>query len=412
MTCKFLHLTLLTVQLPFLLPAPAAAYSVLTHEAIVDSVWDTSFKPLLLRRFPRTTADQLRQAHAYAYGGAIIQDMGYYPFGSKFFTDLVHYVRSGDFVINMLREAADVNEYAFALGAMAHYAADNLGHAEGVNAAEPLMFPKLRNKYGDTVTYEDNPRGHLRTEFSFDVLEVARGNYASQAYHDFIGFQVSRPLLERAFQDTYSLSLEDVFKDVDLALGTYRYSVSKLVPEMTKAAWAANKDEIMKAHPGITRQTFEYRLSKASYKKEWDGNYQEPGAGAHILAVVIKIMPKVGPLRTVDYKSPTPEGEALLMKSFNDTLVRVRSMSDEVRAGGMRLANLNFDIGKPTRQGEYRMADDVYVKLLVTFAKQGTQPSEAMRRNIVAFYRDPAQITDPAALAELNALKERATASK
>src|SRR5258708_3123504 len=142
MPSKTVRLTVLSVQLLFLLPTPGAAYSVLTHEAIVDAGWDPTFKPLLLSRFPRTTADQLREAHAYAYGGSIIQDMGYYPFGSKFFTDLVHYVRSGDFVVNMLRDAQDVNEYAFALGAMAHYAADNVGHTEGVNVAEPLMFPR------------------------------------------------------------------------------------------------------------------------------------------------------------------------------------------------------------------------------------------------------------------------------
>ena len=105
-----------------------SAYSVLTHEQVVDLLWKNQIQPLLLKRFPSATEDDLAKAHAYAYGGSLIQDMGYYPFGSKFFSDLVHYVRSGDFVQALLRDSYDVNEYAFALGALSHYAADNSGH--------------------------------------------------------------------------------------------------------------------------------------------------------------------------------------------------------------------------------------------------------------------------------------------
>src|SRR3954469_7268452 len=106
--------------------APVArGYSVLTHEAIVDALWDTSIQKMLVARFPMATSDELEQAHAYVYGGCILQDMGYYPFRSRFFSDLTHYVRSGDFVIALVRESQDLNEYAFALGALAHYAADN-----------------------------------------------------------------------------------------------------------------------------------------------------------------------------------------------------------------------------------------------------------------------------------------------
>src|ERR1700743_121964 len=97
-----------------------AGYSVLAHEAIIDAAWKDGIVPLLLSRFPYATPEELLEAHSYAYGGAIIQDLGYYPFGSKFFSDLTHYVRSGDFVLALLRDAQDLNEYAFALGAAAH----------------------------------------------------------------------------------------------------------------------------------------------------------------------------------------------------------------------------------------------------------------------------------------------------
>src|SRR5258708_7236003 len=196
---RFCVLTILVLAIAHSTPG----YSVLTHEAIIDSAWNDSIKPVLLKRFPHTTPEQLSEAHAYAYGGAIIQDMGYYPFGSKFFTDLVHYVRSGDFVEAMLSEAQDVNEYAFALGALSHYEADNEGHPIAVNRSVPILYPKLRAKYGDRVTYVEDPAAHLKTEFGFDVVQVARGRYRSEDYHDFIGFKVAKPVLERAFKATY-----------------------------------------------------------------------------------------------------------------------------------------------------------------------------------------------------------------
>src|SRR5436305_2758998 len=247
------------------------AYSVLTHEAIIDSAWDTNIKPLLLQRYPKATDDDVIKAHAYAYAGSIVQDMGYYPFGSKLFSDLLHYVRSGDYIVNLIRESSDLNEYAFALGSLAHYAADTMGHSIAVNPSVGVEYPKLRRKYGKIVTYEDDPTAHLRVEFSFDVLQVARGDYAPKAYHDFIGFKVSKDLVDRAFRDTYGLELKDVFGNLDLAIGTYRHTVSAIIPEMTKVAWNIKKDELTKSKPGVTRRKFVYNLSRASYRKEWDG---------------------------------------------------------------------------------------------------------------------------------------------
>jgi hypothetical protein len=397
--------TLIILQLAFLGANHASAYSVLTHEAVIDAIWETTYKPLILKRFPDATEAQLVDAHAYAYGGAIIQDMGYYPFGSKFFSDLVHYVRSGDFVINMLNEAQDLNEYAFALGAMAHYAADNIGHPEGVNPVEPLIYPKIRRKYGNVVTYEDNPSHHIKTEFSFDVLEVARGNYAPQSYHDFIGFKVSKPLLERAFQKTYSIAIGDIFKNLDLSLGTYRHTVSGLLPEMTKAAWVTKKKEIRQLRPTMTERQFRYNLSRASYEKEWDANYHKPGIGARILAFFLRIVPKIGPFSALAFKMPPPRGETMFMKSFDDTLSRLRFYGGEVRDRRLQLPDMNFDTGKPVRQGDYRMTDDTYCKLLTTLSDKKVAPSDELRANILAFFQDPMRITDPKALTELNVLK-------
>src|SRR5271165_1996921 len=222
---------LLCFAMVMFLARASGAYSVLTHEQIVDLLWDVQIGPMLKARFPAMADQDFKEAHAFAYGGSLVQDMGYYPFGNKYFSDLTHYVRSGDFVVNLVNEASDINEYAFALGALAHYSADNCGHPT-INQAVGLEFPKLRKKYGDVVTYEDNPKAHIRTEFGFDVTQVAKNRYTSDRYHDFIGFEVSKPVLDRAFQDTYGIPLSDVISDEDLAIGTFRRAISTILPEM------------------------------------------------------------------------------------------------------------------------------------------------------------------------------------
>jgi Zinc dependent phospholipase C len=370
------------------LPAPGAAYSVLTHEAIIDSAWPNELRPLLLARFPNATADQLRDAHAYAYGGAIIQDMGYYPFGSKFFSDLVHYTRSGDFVLALLkdaRESGDINDYAFALGALAHYAADNLGHPIAVNRTVPLVYPELRAKFGSEITYEDNPAAHLKTEFGFDVVEIARGQYASEAYHDFIGFQVAKPLLERAFKETYCVELKDLFHDLDLALGTYRFTVSEILPEMTKAAWSAKKKDIQTLQAGITRRRFVYRISMTAYQKDFGNQYRRPGFFARFLGFLFRLMPKIGPFKVFSFKVPPPAAEKLFLASLDDTVRSYRELLTAVREDRLQLPNENFDTGKPSQYGDYRMADEAYAKLIAQLNHDKAQISDALRANIAAF---------------------------
>src|ERR1700693_1638007 len=318
--------TIVALALSLGWPSEAAAYAVLAHEAIIDSAWDTNIRPLLLMRFPDATGEQLKEAHGYAYGGAIIQDMGYYPHGSFFFSDLTHYVRSGDFVLALIRDSKDLDGYAFALGALAHYAADNQGHPLGTNLAVPLLYPKLEKKFGHSVTYEEDRLAHVKTEFGFDVLEVAQGRYAPDNYHDFIGFEVSVPLLEQAFQETYGLDLKTVLTDEDKVLGSYRHDVSQLLPKATRIAWDLKKNEIMKDQPGITKRKFLFNLSKASYQKKWGKNYQPPTFGEKVIAFLIRLIPKFGPLKVLQLRTPTPETERMFEASFNTTLDRYRQL--------------------------------------------------------------------------------------
>lgn len=367
--------------------AAAFGYSVLSHEAIVDSVWDGHIQKLLVKRYPNATSGELETAHAYTYGGCILQDMGYYPFGSHLFSDLTHYVRSGDFILALLRGAQDLNEYAFALGALAHYASDNSGHRLGTNPSVPLLYPKLAKKFGNRVTYWDDPTSHLRTEFGFDVLQVAGGRYAPDEYHKFIGFQVSRPVLERAFQDTYGIEIKDIFSNLDLALGTYRYSVSSVIPGMTRVAWNLKKDQVVREIPGMTRRKFLYNLSRSSYEKDWGKDYHRPGIRVRIVSWIIRVLPKIGPLRSLAFRPPTPEVEKLFMASFNETVDTYKTLLANVDTGQLVLPNRNFDVGDLTRLGAYQGADEAYAKLVAKLADHkvaGMAPE--LRANILAFY--------------------------
>ena len=371
-------------------PSPSRAYAVLAHEAIIDAVWETDIKPLLLARFPGSTEEQLSEAQAYAYGGSIIQDMGYYPYGSHFFSDLTHYVRSGDFVQALLRDAKDLDEYAFAVGALAHYAADNDGHRLATNRAVPLLYPKLKKKYGDTVWYEQDPLAHTKTEFGFDVLEVAHESYAPDGYHDLIGFEVSQDLLDRAFLETYGIEIKDVIKDENKALNSYRRAVSKTIPMATKVAWSLKKDEIQTDLPGITKKKFRYNISKSNYEREWGKNYQKPTAWEKFLAFLYKLLPKIGPLKVLQFKTPTPEAQHMFRESFNATLDKYRQSIADERTGHLDLPNDNFDVGETTGPGKYAMNDDAHAELLGKLAERKFAGISAeLRDELLHFYSEP-----------------------
>ena len=367
----------------------AFAYSVLTHEEIVDLLWTAELRPMLLARYPGLTEEQLTEAHAYAYGGAVIQDLGYYPFGSVEFSDLVHYVRSGDFVCELVLESQDANEYAFALGALAHYASDIAGHP-AVNQAVAILYPKLRAKYGNSVRYAEDHTAHLKTEFGFDMVQVAKNRYASEKYHDFIGFKVSKPLLERAFPIVYGLELKDVLPNEDLAIGSYRYSVSRMIPQMTQIALRTHSKEMMIEEPTLAKKKFLYRLSRSNYEKEWGKDYPKPGFRVRLFAVLLRFMPKIGPFKAMAFKNPTPQTEEMYFKSINTTVDEYRAYLKEVGAGTLRLANCDFDTGKATQPAEYTLTDETYAKLLAQLAARKfdlTTPS--LRANILQFYSDP-----------------------
>jgi len=367
----------------------SSAYSVLTHEEIVDLLWADEIRPLLLKRFPGLSEDQIKEAHSYAYGGAVIQDLGYYPFSSVEFSNLVHYVRSGDFVRELLVESADVNEYAFALGALAHYTSDITGHSMAVNQAVAIEYPRLRAKFGKSVTYAEDRTAHLKTEFGFDMIQVAKNRYASQQYHDFIGFKVSKPLLERVFPVVYGLELKDVLVHEDVAIGSYRFFVSRMIPEMTQVALQTHKKDIMREHPDFAKKQFLYRLSRSDYEKEWGKDYTKPGFGTRILSTLLRYMPKIGPFKGLGFKNPTPQTEDLYFKSINLTVDQYRTSLRAVGTNSLLLPNCDLDSGEATKAAEYSLTDDTYAKLLAQLSERKFDlTSPDLRADILKFYSD------------------------
>ena len=381
-------LLLLTVQ-------RADAYSVLSHEEVVDLAWLPQIVPLLKARYPGLTDEQLRTAHAYAYGGSIIQDIGYYPFGSHQFSDMVHYVRSGDFVATMIRESSDVNEFAFARGALAHYCGDVEGHPT-VNLVVSQQNPKLRKKFGQVVTYDENPVAHVRTEFGFDVVEVAHGRYAQENYRDFIGFQVAKPLLERAFLETYGIPMNSIMKNEDLAIGSYRWAVSSLIPKMTKVALVSYSGQIEKEDPGFDHKKFVYRLKRTEFEQSYGKGYQRPGFGTRMLAFFIAILPKVGPLKSLQVKMPDSAQQDLYLKSINHTVDRYDQYLAAMRLQTATvttvmtvpdLTEIDLDTGQSARFGEYQLADESYGELLdMLLHDPKTLMRADVRQSFVDFY--------------------------
>ena len=379
-------------------PSSSSAYSVLAHEALIDNAWSKQIVPLLTRRFPGSSIQQLEEARAYAYGGSLIQDLGYYPFGSHFFSNLVHYVRSGDFVAALVRDAQTVDEYAFALGALAHYVSDNAAHPT-VNHAVPVIYPKLRAKYGNDVLFGESPARHVMVEFSFDVLQVARAQFKSDAYQDLIGFEVARPLLERAFQETYGLTLKDLFGDVGLAIGTYRRAASQIIPDVTRVAWREKRDEILAATPDVAEQDFVYTMTRQQYEDTFGTAYRKPGFFVRMIVAVFKIIPKFGPFKPLAFEPLTADMERAFLESFDASCERYGRLLGTLRDGRLSLRDTDLDTGQVPRHGINTLADKTYDELLEKLQRRDAGTiSPALRRALAEHYDSPPSRTSSTGL--------------
>lgn len=380
---------LLSLLLCLVFVSPVRAFSILAHEAIIDAGWQGHIKPLLLKKYPLSTENDLQVAQSYAYGGSLVADMGYIPGGSPYFTNLLHYVRSGDMVMTLLNEAHNLNEYAFAIGALSHYVADKYGHALATNPSVAILYPKLKKKFGDVVTYDNDHSSHSCMEFAYDVIQTVKGNYASTAYHNFIGFNIATPVLSRAFQKVYGQQLEDVFPKFDSAINTFRWGVRSLFPELARTAWRSDEEGIRQSRENITRETFCYQMPRKAFDNKYGREYTHIGIGAKSLAMFIEAMPKIGPFKKLQFRYPGVKCEELYLKSMDSILINYAALMQKAGDNNLKLQNINFDTGNRSAFKEYALADKSYSEWLERLKKANQDlPDDAIRSNIMAFYKN------------------------
>jgi hypothetical protein len=380
-----------------LLATNASAYSVLTHEELIDLAWNGSIRPLLLARFPGATEKELIEAHAYAYGGCAIQDMGYYPFGKQFFSNLTHYVRTGDFVAWLLRDARTIDEYAFAIGALSHYLGDSIGHSEAINPATAIAFPKLRKKFGPAVTYDESPHGHIRTEFAFDVGELRDRAFAPPAYLRSIGFKVPRKFLERAFINTYGFDIHEVLGRAHPALRSYRTSVRRFIPAFAEAEVVLHRHQFPAHADDEAYRKFAEQVARTNYERRWKHTYRDPGIKAHLLAFLVLIVPKIGAASDLAIKIPTPETQEFYLRSVNRTADVFRDTLHKLmdRSALIAFTNIDLDTGNRIKRGDYPLADETYARLLQRLtAKPERILPEDLKRHILEYYAGFENLSD------------------
>jgi hypothetical protein len=391
---------------------PARAYSLLTHEELIDLTWQDAIVPLLLSKFPTLTPEQLDVARSYAYGGCAIQDIGYYPFGDELFSDLTHYVRTGDFVLALFRNAHNANELAFAVGALTHYVGDSFGHSQATNRAVALEFPKLQALFGDSVNYAEARHAHVQVEFAFDIDQIAHHRLAPLPFLRHVGLNVPVHQLALAFYETYGITEDFTGRGRTFNVKTYRFATRTLIPHTAYALTLLHRGSEV-ADPGTAEaQEIEAEAMAVAAENNWAAYHRKAGFGTHFLAVLIVILPKFGPLAMTAIKGPTAAAEADYMHSvatatstIRDRLYMFTPVANRrpppagvtvtplpAQQGDERhpLVNRDLDTGQPVKPGGYPLTDTTYATLLERLTRDPKQSiPPGIKEDVAAYYADP-----------------------
>jgi hypothetical protein len=382
----------LCIPLMMAWPPSGEAYGVLTHHQLIDQAWNTVIVPILLSRFPSLTAVQLREAHAYAYGGCIVQDFGYYPFANAFFSDLTHYVRTGDFVQALFQHANTADEFAFAIGALSHYVGDSIGHSQATNPAVASSFPKLAARYGSSVNYAQGKHQHAEVEWAFDADQASKLRLAPAAYVKDIGLAVPRDQLASAFYETYGIPLREIISGPLPAMKTFRFGGRSFLPKFTYAEAVLHKGGFPADTPGPELEQYERQIGQLPKEEGWDHYRRKPGFSIHLLSGLIVIVPKIGTLKMLAIKGPTEETERAYIASVNLSTAALavylqRLMGQQIDLG---LADRDLDTGQKVVPGGYPLTDRTYAQLLARITKLPAEPIPAgLKQDIIAYYADP-----------------------
>jgi hypothetical protein len=401
-------------------PHSARGYGVYSHSELIDLVWGDSIRPLLIERYPGITEAGLTRAHSYAYGGSTIQDLGYYPFANAFFSDLTHYVRTGDFVTSLLRNASNADELAFGIGALSHYVGDVYGHSEAVNLSVPKAFLRLARRHGLVVTFEQGPIAHGRVEMGFDMAQIGLHRFAPRDYRRNIGFSVAQHLLDRTFTEAYGLTVRSVLGPEHRALRSYHWAVRRLLPKFMQVQVLIYRRRFPQEKDTGARREYLETVAQAEYASLPGSAYREPRFSTHVLALVVRTVPKVGKLKTLSLRAPSKETSDLYFSSMNTSVGQMRELIGLLRENpteDLLFPNVDLDTGMRTPPGAYILTDETYARLLdELMTTPGINIPPGLRDDILLFYSDPnapiATKNDPQAwarvMSQLNQLKQSA----
>jgi hypothetical protein len=369
---------------------PGIPYSIQTHEEMIDLAWKRSIQPILLKQYPNLTEAQLQRAHGFAYGGCAIQDFGYYPFGNKFFSELTHYVRAGDFVLALIRNAHTPDELAFAIGSLSHYVGDTIGHSTAVNLAVPVEFPQLESRYGPVVNYAEDPHAHVQTEFAFDVDQLSKRRFAPSAYLRHIGLDVPSVLLRKAFFETYGLDLPDIIGSREASIRTYRFAARRFLPDIARAETILHRKDFPEDLPSPDLDIVTKDLLQASADNDWERYRKTPGIRSHLFAGFIYILPKVGTLKLLAIRGPNQQTEDLYIKSVERSITALRLTLNHFDSLGAYLPNRDLDTGVDVKPGGYSLTDQTYAMLLSKLTEHPDRAIPAqLKHDLVAYYANP-----------------------
>jgi len=243
------------------------------------------------------------------------------------------------------------------------------GHPPATNLAVPILYPKVEKAHGDMATYEDSPSAHIETEFRFDVLQVAHREEVPNLFENSIKFKVPRDFLERVFRETYGFSLDDLFENYDVAIGTDRWGFRTLINEATGISWELYRNDIESIEPGATKDNFVHEISRGDFEKEFGEMFREPGYFARFFGVLAGLVPNIGPLARLPYKPLPPDVQQLYFSAAHMAVKEYRTELARVGNDELYLPNLNLDTGRASKAGEYPLADKTYAELLLRHAQ-------------------------------------------
>jgi len=207
---------------------------------------------LLLKKIPAGKPRRIEQAQAYAYGGAIIQDSWLLPIRQPLFKR-PHAFTSAAAISSkaLLARRQGCPRVRFSPSVRSRITLRTTTViASAPTEPFPICYRPPEEIRRQRFVLRTTGWRHVKTDLVSTSTKSAE-RYAPDSYHDFIGFEVSRPVFEQAFRETYALS-ERVLCERKTKFSSYRHDVSSIQSH---------------ASPGTSRKTIKDDIQNATKRK-------------------------------------------------------------------------------------------------------------------------------------------------